>query len=419
MAREATGSAGASPSRLGAQENLASLDLPSLWDLALANNPALRETAAELEAARGRAIQAGKYPNPHFRFDEDTIGEVKGPAGTIRLLVNQEIVTAGKRRLDVAIAERGAEAASLAAQGWKFAVLTRVRRAYYDYLGWLDTVRTDEEVVAALEQALQITRRLVEEAKTRPKTDLLRIEALLEQARINLARDRVNAEAAWQQMGAEVGVPQLSMPSPVAIPAWWSENEDRPLDRQIVIERVLAAHTDLRQSAMAVERARLGVERARAEAVPNVTLGGGWTRNFPELEAGGVVTLETPIPLWDRKQGLVHEAEARWAQAQATEQMTALRLRRETAEAFARYQSARMQVDRLRAEVLPRLRQNLDLLRKGYQAGANQVAFSDVLLAEESLLTTRVTLAEARRHLWLAVADLQGLMQLDVGEEPR
>jgi hypothetical protein len=33
------------------------------------------------------------------------------------------------------------------------------------------------------------------------------------------------------------------------------------------------------------------------------------------------------------------------------------------------------------------------------------------------LLTARLTLAEARRELWLAVADLQGLMQVDVGEE--
>ena len=41
----------------------------------------------------------------------------------------------------------------------------------------------------------------------------------------------------------------------------------------------------------------------------------------------------------------------------------------------------------------------------------------DVLLAEQALNDTRLRLAEARRDLWRAVADLEGLMQLDVGEE--
>ena len=35
------------------------LDLPALWALALAHNPTLRAAAADVEAARGRLIQAG------------------------------------------------------------------------------------------------------------------------------------------------------------------------------------------------------------------------------------------------------------------------------------------------------------------------------------------------------------------------
>jgi cobalt-zinc-cadmium efflux system outer membrane protein len=389
------------------------LELPALWRLAQTNNPTLRESAAELEATGGRLIQAGKYPNPHFRYEEDELGETRGPAGTIKLQVNQEIVTAGKRRLDLAIAAQGRDAASVALLGRKFDVLTRVRRAYYDYLGMRFTVQSDREVVAALGQAMEITRKLVEEAKTRPPTDLIRIEALLEEAKTDLARNQVNAEAAWQQLASEVGVPQSPMPQtddnlPDNVPDW---------DATTIRERVLTANTELKQAALEAERARLAIERAKAEAVPNVTVGGGYTRNFPEFEAGAVITLETPLPLWDRKQGLIQEAEARWAQARAAEQSTATRLTRETAAAFARYQTARLQAERLTTEVLPRLRKNLELLHKGYQAGASQVAFSDVLLAEVALNTARLSLAEARRKLWLAIADLQGLMQLDLGED--
>ena len=74
-------------------------------------------------------------------------------------------------------------------------------------------------------------------------------------------------------------------------------------------------------------------------------------------------------------------------------------------------------MDRIGKEVLPRFRESLDLLLKGYQAGAAQVTFADVFQAEQDLNATRLTLGDARRNLWLAHADLQGLMQIDIGEE--
>src|SRR5207249_2950310 len=163
-------------------------------------------------------------------------------------------------------------------------------------------------------------------------------------------------------------------------------------------------------------RSRLEVERARAEAVPNVQVGGGYIRSFVEETAGGIVSVETALPLWDRKQGRIHEAEARWARAQAASRSTALRLSRETADAYARYQGARRQVERLRSDVLPRLVESLALVRKGYQAGSAQITFADVLSAQTSLNDAQLRLAEVRRELWRAIADLQGLMQLDLDE---
>jgi cobalt-zinc-cadmium efflux system outer membrane protein len=412
---------GASPPTAG------SLDLPALWNLALANNPSLRETEMQLEAARGRLIQAGLYPNPQFNYEQEEIGEAKEAAGTIRLFVVQEVVTAGKRRLDLAVAERGLDAASLALLGRRFEVLTRIRRAYYDYAGLVLALEADQEVVHALEQAAQTIRRLVEEAKTRPATDLIRIEALLEEARISLVRDGVRVEGAWQQLAAEIGTPQLPVPSLDITPKLeWGRDDQAAnrdtvpeLDRQVVHERVLTTNTVLRQAAVEAERARWEFERAKAEAVPNVKVGGGYVRNFPEAEAGAMITVQSPLPLWDRKQGQIHEARARWAQALAAERATATRLSAETSAAFTRYRAAGLQAERLIVEVIPRLRKNRELLEKGYQAGANLVTFSDVLLAEESLNSARLTLAEARRNLWLAVAELEGLMQLDVGEALR
>jgi cobalt-zinc-cadmium efflux system outer membrane protein len=389
------------------------LDLPALWGLALANNPTLREAAADVEAARGRNIQAGLYPNPRFLYNHDTIGSNIAPQGNYSFQVNQEIVTAGKRRLDRGVTRLETASAAVALVGRKFETLTRVRRAYYDYLGQRYLLDLSAEAVATLEQGVEITRRQVEQAKTRPRTDLIRLEALLEEARITQARAQESLEGAWRQLAAEVGVPSLPAPEGIAglpdVPPAW--------DGDRVLQRVLAANTALTQARVEADRAGLAVERARAGAVPNVIVGGGYNADNTDQTAGALITAETALPVWDRQQGAIHEAKARLAFAQAAVRSAETRLARDTAEAFARYRAAGRQVGRLEAEVLPRLTESLGLLRKAYQAGSAQVTFSDLLMTEQNLNATRVNLAEARRALWLAVGDLQGLMQLDIGED--
>jgi cobalt-zinc-cadmium efflux system outer membrane protein len=389
-------------------------DLPALWALALANNPELREAAAEVEEARGHRIQAGKYPNPTLTYAEYALGSSVAGPGSIYVEVSQPIVTAGKRRLDMAVAAQGTRIASVALVGRKFEVLTALRRAYYGYLAADESVRILGENVADLEDAVRLTRRLVEGPRTLPKADLLRGQAVLAQARIAQARDEVSRTAAWRQLAAEVGVPNL--PPPPAVP---DLPEDVPeWDEGAVLRRVLAVNADLHEAGLEVERARLEHERAKAEAVPNVHVGGGYVRDFVlQGGSGAIVTAETSLPLWDRQQGEIHAAEARWARAQAAQQTTANRLRRETAEAFGRYVGARQQVRRLADEVLPGLRESLRQVRPVYEAGKNPEGFVDVQTAVETLNEARVTLAEARRSLWEAVADLQGLMEIDVGEE--
>jgi cobalt-zinc-cadmium efflux system outer membrane protein len=370
------------------------------------------EAVADVDAARGRWIQARKYPNPRISYTEDELGTRDAPPGNLAVLVMQEIPTAGKRRLDVAIARQEMDIATLAGLGRRFDVLTRVRRAYYDYVGWQYTARVSEQVVANLDQGVGITRKLVEQVKTRPRTDLLRLQALLEEAKITQTSSRVNVQAAWRQLAAELGIPDMP-PQPArdaadTVPRW---------DAEAIVARVIAVNTDLQQAAAEVDRARLELDRAKAEACPNVSVGGGYSRSFADQHAGGIVSVETTLPLWDRKQGKIFQAQAHLTRAQATVATVTNRLYRETAEAFSRYESARQRVERMTTQILPQLMQTQELVRKGYEAGAADITFADVLLAQQTLDDARLKFAEARRDLWRAIADLQGLMQLDVGEE--
>jgi cobalt-zinc-cadmium efflux system outer membrane protein len=392
----------------------APLALAALWQLTLANNPTLAEAAADVDVARGQQVQARKYPNPRFLYTQDTIGSRMVAAGNQTLQLTQEIVLGGKRRLDVAIAGRETDAAALGLLGRRYIVMTNLRRAYYAYLGALYTAELNESAVASLEKGVATTRKLVEKVQNRPRTDLLRLEALLEEMKINQARSRFNVRAAWTELAAAVGVPELPMPEaagafPEHAPAW---------DTDDIWPRVKAVNARLQQAVVEADAARLSVARARAEAIPNITVGGGYTNEAIDGTAGAVVSFEAPLPLWDWKQGHIRAARARLAKAEAAVRTLETTLSASTADAFARYQGAQRQVEKLSQEVLPRLQESLDLLLKTYELGGAGVTFNDVLLTEQSLIATRLTLAEARQALWQAVADLEGLMQLDIEAHP-
>jgi len=388
--------------------------LKELWDLALKCNPLLREAACDVEAARGQWLQASKYLNPSLVYQESKLGDSRNEAGALSVGLQQEIITARKRQWDMAVAAGSTNTAWFALLVRKFDVLTRIRRAYYDYSAVAYIVQVNDEVVATLAQDTEIIRRQVEEVQSRPHTDLVRIQALLEDAKVGQIRSRINLKAAWEQLAAEVGAAELAQPQspgeiPTQLPIWHHE---------AVFQRVLAASSELRQLSMQVERARALVARAEAAAVPNVTVGGGYTQDFTDgLPGGGIVSVQLPLPVYDRRQGQIYETQARLVQAQAAIRSAALRLERDTADALARYQGAYRQQEQLINEVLPKLQQGLDEVRKGYEAGAAQITFADVLLSEQNLNAARLLLANTRRELWRAIADLQGLMQLDLDED--
>ena len=56
------------------------ISLEELQSIAVANNPTLAQAAARVDAARGRWIQAGLYPNPSIGYMADEIG-MAGRAG--------------------------------------------------------------------------------------------------------------------------------------------------------------------------------------------------------------------------------------------------------------------------------------------------------------------------------------------------
>ena len=159
----------------------AALGLADLVRLALDNNPSLRQSLYDVDAAQGRAVQAGLYPNPTV----SVIGEEIGRRGGIHTLplVSQEIVTGGKLGLSRAVAERQTDQFVLALTRQRFALLTAVRQGYFEGLAAQRRIEVLEELVRLASRADENARRLLE-AKVIPELDRLQFQVEIGRAHV-------------------------------------------------------------------------------------------------------------------------------------------------------------------------------------------------------------------------------------------
>jgi cobalt-zinc-cadmium efflux system outer membrane protein len=138
------------------------LTLEQLIILACEHNPAIAMAQARVQAARGRLVQAGLYPNPSIVWEAEDMGG-PGPhaAGAQGPILGQDIITAGKRRRAMAAAAHGVSIADWQALTRWYDVLTRTRLAYFELLAARLEVKTAEELVGLAREDLDAARKLL------------------------------------------------------------------------------------------------------------------------------------------------------------------------------------------------------------------------------------------------------------------
>lgn len=401
---------GGGPEKLPRPQAQGSLTLKTLWALTLAQHPELEEAAATIREARGRAFQASRRLNPTFIYQGEGIGSKAAGEGEVMLQLQQEIQVPGKRRLDIRVAERGADAATQALMERRYELATRLRRAYTDYLHQVRSAAIARETDDLLAERIRQARNLVDKAKVLSRAELLTLEVLYEEIRLNRFRIEQDAADAMARLLAAIGYgldrPADGIAEEIGPPPDW--------DRADLERLVVSVNSRLLRAQVQANGARLALERARLEAIPNPTVVGGYKWTPGGQDSGSVIYFQWPLPVLDRKQGWIRQAESVLARAQAAIRSSENQLLAETRAAWARYEAQRRQAERLEKETLPRQKQRRDLIQQAFRAGVGDVNFNDLFLAERDLFLFRIAQQQALMEMWRAIADLQGLIQ----EEP-
>ena len=389
------------------------LTLSDLQQLALTHNPLILQAAARVEEMRGAAIQAGLPPNPTFGYEGDTINTTGG-AGYQGVFVEQKVITMGKLPLARAIAAFDLRNAAIAKKRAETDLATRVRGGYFAVLVAQESVRLNRALVKFTTNVYQVYFEQLKRGGFAAPYEPMYLRALAGQARGALIQSRNRRSSAWKQLAAAIGMPTMC-------PTQLAGRLDIPIpdfDQACILKKILEDHTDVQTAATSLQQAEFQLKLARLTPIPDVNLRVMVQRDNtgPPYGTNPSVVVSMPIPVWDRNQGNILQAQATLVRFHGEVPRVQNELARNLADAFERYDNNRQLLILYRDQILP------DLVRvyRGVYARfrdepgppvGSPPNLNDLVVAEQTLAAAVGTYITTLGQAWQGVVDVADLLQ--------
>ena len=392
------------PRRLPASEASPVVGLTLEWceSLAAAHSPSVAAAEARIRALHGKWVQVGLKPNPTVGYASEEIGD-DGTAGLQGGFASQRFITAHKlqRNRDVVCAEitRARQQLAIVLQQ----VNTDARMRYYDVLLAQRRMQLARDLANVATKSAETSQKLYD-AKEIPLAGLLQTEVQLQNATVLRQTSQNQLDQAWRQLATLVGDETLTRQPLVgdvhALP--------KSLDYAAQLASLQSTSPELATAMANVTRARRTVHRECAQAVPNIT--GQVTVQFNDATNDTVtgVQVGVPLPIFDRNQGGVCQAQSQVTEAMRNVDRVELDLAQRLAAAFRQYADARATAETFAGEILPRSQQAIELVRKGYQQGEG--GYLDLLAAQRTYSEANLAYLNALGQAWRSYLRIDGLL---------
>jgi cobalt-zinc-cadmium efflux system outer membrane protein len=380
---------------------------PATWDLqtlslaALYFNPALDSARARVAGTEAALVTAGARPNPSL-----SIAPGIPTPYLLTLDFSIPIETAGKRghRIQVASSLDQAARFDLADSAWT--VRSGVRVALVNYILASQTLELFRSEAKVRGDQVNILEQIFSAGEiTRFDVDLSRTELYKTQLAVSATEGQVGEARA--ALAAAIGIPvaglqeaRFSWPGIENPPSAESFSPEE-IQRNAVLNRL-----DIRRSLAQYAAAEAGVQLEIAKQYPDINIGPGYT--YEETHNFFTVGFSTTVPLFNRNQGPIGEAEARRKEAAAAFLERQAQVIARSERAVASYTGALNEL--IAAESLRKFQENqLQAVRQAIQVGAdNRLSLDNLEIQSWVLTRARLDpLTRAQR----ALGDLEDAVQ--------
>lgn len=388
-----------------ATNQLESLTLEQALEMAERQHPQLAEARALVEAAAGRAQQAGTLPNPELIVGAQQLPLESGASNQREYVagVAQPIPLGGRlgkareaELLDREVRVRGLEVT-------RRDLRKRVHSAFATALYQEQAFQAQSRIAQGFQKAVATTKARVNAGDAVPE-DLARVEMELARTKVELLRSAGMREHALVELRAAIGdthsaIKSLSGSLDVTFEIPTLETLAANLSAQ---PETLRAEASLRAS-----NAR--IDLAKAERIPDVRVEALYHRLEAQKENTFDIGLSIPLPLFNRNQGRLREARAEAVAAEARARSTQLGLSVRLHEAHSDLTTALASSRALKSEILPRADTVLKAAEARYTAG--DISLTALLPVRRDWATVQLAYLESLRDVMQAWGEVSGYLK--------
>jgi len=382
---------------------------------ALAENPELQAAHAEVEAARGRLLQAGLRPNP--MLDVGFQKSVTGPDNNVTVGVTLPLDLNRRQAGRLGVAERELPLKQAQIADRERMLRAEVRLKAGELLAARRNLGITEELLAANRQALGLVRERVRRGSAPSLDENL---MLVEVNRLDATREVLEGqvEVLRLQLRTLLGLePDVSL-------SVRGELHFAPakLSREEGLRQVLTTRPDLLAARAEVEMAGAKVRKEEAEGRWDASVNVGYLRQDfgyglnglterGELRpitdvfhyVGGGVTVTLPVR--NRNQGNIAAALAEAQAGGHRLDAATLMVRQEVAAAFTQQEAAERALATYTRGVWEVARQNLAVVRKAYELGRHPLL--DVIAEQRRYIEVEMGYTDVLKHAYDAAVALE------------
>jgi cobalt-zinc-cadmium efflux system outer membrane protein len=388
----------------GATNQIELLTLDQALEMAERRHPQLAETRALIEAASGRAQQAGTFPNPEAILGAQQIPVQSYPVpdrqyvagfGQTIPLGNRLAKAREAELLDREIRLRGLE--SVHRQLRK-----RVHGSFATALYQESAFQAQSRITAGLGSMVAVTKARLDAGDVIPQ-DLARSEMELARAEVELRRSESLRKQGLIALAAAVGDPDLEVKSvegnlEVAF-------EVPTLD---ALAANLSTQPELQAAEAGVRASSARIALAKAERIPDVKVEALYHRLEVSEQNTFDLGMSIPLPLFNRNQGKLREARSEALAAEARVRNTANELNLNLRESYVALTNALDNLKTFRNQILPRAEIILRSAELRYASGDS--ALTDVLPVRRDWAAEHLSYLETLREVMLSWAEVSSFL---------
>ncbi|MGE5645112.1 MAG: TolC family protein [Acidobacteriota bacterium] len=391
--------------------------LDELIEQALRANPEVLAAQKRYEAMRQRPSQESSLPDPMLSLGYNSTGNPlpgsgigRDPVASAGVMVSQELLYPGKRRLKGDIAMRDADAELQRYLMVRLSVVSRLKQAYhglhhaYEMTGIMTREQDLMRKILRITEARYAVGKAAQQDIFKAQTQLSIMETRIERSRQEQRSREVEINSLLNRP-SDTPIARPPDPEPVPLRAGLDElmkqvREDAPM---------------LRREQKMVERTELALNLARKEYYPDYTVSGGYYY-MGSMAPMYMARVDFKLPAWFwRKQ-----------RAAVAEQAAGVSAARHDYSAASQTLSFRVKDDYLMAEtsyrlmnmysttVIPQASLALESGLASYQTGA--VDFLSVLMNFTTLVEYELNYHEEKLNYFLALARLEELTGVDLSK---